>query len=97
MRYKRGKENRLSADKLIGLYFCVRCSILFADIVGFTALSSKLTPKELVRILNDLFANFDTLASVSPSLISLHYYWSLTCIRPQLSAMLLRVNHYFSC
>ena len=40
-------------------------SILFADIVGFTAMSSKVSPRELVKILNDLFATFDRLADVS--------------------------------
>ena len=40
-------------------------SILFADIKGFTALSTNCEPEELVRILNDLFARFDKLASVS--------------------------------
>ena len=39
-------------------------SILFADIVGFTAMSSKLTAQELVKTLNALFANFDKLAEV---------------------------------
>ena len=42
-----------------------RFSILFADIVGFTALSSTCTASELVKILNELFANFDKLAQVS--------------------------------
>ncbi|XP_014672748.1 PREDICTED: adenylate cyclase type 3-like [Priapulus caudatus] len=37
-------------------------SILFADIVGFTALSSTCTAAELVKILNELFARFDKLA-----------------------------------
>ncbi|XP_041481700.1 adenylate cyclase type 3-like isoform X1 [Lytechinus variegatus] len=37
-------------------------SILFADIVGFTAMSSKMTAQELVKTLNALFANFDKLA-----------------------------------
>ena len=39
-------------------------SILFADIVGFTRLASGCTAKELVRILNELFARFDQLAKV---------------------------------
>ncbi|KAK7133949.1 hypothetical protein R3I94_015716 [Phoxinus phoxinus] len=38
-------------------------SILFADIVGFTQLSSAVTPKELVKLLNELFARFDKLAA----------------------------------
>ena len=37
-------------------------SIVFADIVGFTPLTSTLQPKETVRILNDLFSSFDRLA-----------------------------------
>uniref|UniRef100_A0A8C3FZX8 Adenylate cyclase type 3 n=1 Tax=Cyclopterus lumpus TaxID=8103 RepID=A0A8C3FZX8_CYCLU len=37
-------------------------SILFADIVGFTQLSSTCSAQELVKLLNELFARFDTLA-----------------------------------
>ena len=40
-------------------------SILFADIVGFTVLSSQCSAQELVRLLNELFGRFDQLASVS--------------------------------
>ena len=40
------------------------CSILYADIVGFTALASECTPKELVKTLNELFGKFDQLAEV---------------------------------
>lgn len=36
-------------------------TILFADIVGFTAMSSNMTPGELVEVLNDLFTRFDQL------------------------------------
>ncbi|MEM7426284.1 MAG: adenylate/guanylate cyclase domain-containing protein [Pseudomonadota bacterium] len=39
------------------------CSILFADIVGFTPLSRKLTPDELVTLLNSLFSAFDRVAA----------------------------------
>ncbi|XP_059898198.1 adenylate cyclase type 3-like [Gadus macrocephalus] len=38
-------------------------SILFADIVGFTQLSSACSAQELVKLLNELFALFDKLAS----------------------------------
>lgn len=39
------------------------CSILFADIVGFTELSSKCTAEELIITLNELFANFDKIGT----------------------------------
>ncbi|XP_046625230.1 adenylate cyclase type 9 isoform X1 [Neodiprion virginianus] len=38
-------------------------SILFADIVGFTRMSSNKTAEELVAILNDLFERFDELCA----------------------------------
>jgi class 3 adenylate cyclase/HAMP domain-containing protein len=37
-------------------------SVLFADIVGFTTLSTKTTPEQLVTMLNGLFSRFDALA-----------------------------------
>ena len=37
-------------------------SVLFADIVGFTNLSSQTTPEKLVTMLNELFSMFDKLA-----------------------------------
>ncbi|XP_044726976.1 adenylate cyclase type 3-like [Chrysoperla carnea] len=37
-------------------------SILYADIVGFTAISSTYSAQDLVKILNELFARFDKLA-----------------------------------
>jgi adenylate cyclase len=36
-------------------------SVLFADLVGFTALSAQVKPGELVLMLSDLFSRFDTL------------------------------------
>lgn len=46
-------ENEAIAD-----YF-EECSILFADIVGFTKLSSELGPEKLVEFLNLVFSEFD--------------------------------------
>lgn len=40
------------------------CSILFADIKGFTSLSAKVSAQTLVTTLNELFARFDCLAEV---------------------------------
>eukprot|EP00731_Ephydatia_muelleri_P010745 Em0005g1331a len=40
-------------------------SILFADIVGFTSLSSKINGRELVQMLNELFAQCDALAELN--------------------------------
>ena len=37
-------------------------SVLFADIVGFTELAARTSPKELVEILNLIFSKFDRLA-----------------------------------
>ena len=37
-------------------------TVLFADIVGFTSLSSTTSPEALVTMLNELFTSFDTLA-----------------------------------
>ncbi|HYK88307.1 MAG TPA: adenylate/guanylate cyclase domain-containing protein [Acidobacteriota bacterium] len=36
-------------------------TILFADLVGFTSLSSRIQPAELVRVLNEIFSTFDRL------------------------------------
>lgn len=46
-------------------FLLLLCSILFADIVGFTQLSSSCSAQELVKLLNELFARFDKLAAVS--------------------------------
>lgn len=40
-------------------------SILFADIVGFTRMSSNKTAEQIVDILNDLFNRFDELCILS--------------------------------
>ncbi len=46
----------------IAQYF-PEATILFADIVGFTALSARLQPLELVTLLNEIFSQFDALAN----------------------------------
>lgn len=50
---------------------CFCCSILYADIVGFTRLASDCSPGELVHMLNELFGKFDQIAKVS-------FYWTAT-------------------
>lgn len=37
------------------------CSVLFVDIVGFTNLTTRLEPGDLVRLLNEIFSRFDEL------------------------------------
>jgi class 3 adenylate cyclase len=38
-------------------------SLLFADVVGFTELSAKMTPADVVALLNELFARFDRIVA----------------------------------
>lgn len=38
-----------------------QASVLFADVVNFTALSTNLAPEQLVELLNEIFSNFDIL------------------------------------
>lgn len=54
--------------------FFVCFSILYADIVGFTAISSTYSAQDLVKMLNELFARFDRLAEV---LVLIIYIFSL--------------------
>lgn len=44
------------------------CSILYADIVGFTKLASTCSPEELVAVLNKLFGRFDDIAKVKKNI-----------------------------
>ena len=53
-RLKRGEEN--IADSY------AEVSVLFADIVGFTILSTKVTPNQLIQLLNRIFSAFDALS-----------------------------------
>ncbi len=50
------KKGQVIADHLPGV------TVVFADIVGFTPLAAKLTPAELVQLLDEIFSTFDQLA-----------------------------------
>jgi len=47
------REQRTIADHFDG------ASVLFADVVDFTTMSAKMTPTELVKLLNEVFSQFD--------------------------------------
>nr|WP_233258686.1 adenylate/guanylate cyclase domain-containing protein [[Phormidium] sp. ETS-05] len=51
------KENQRTIAEGFG-----EVTVLFADIVGFTKLAAKVSPTELVHLLNDIFSRFDLLA-----------------------------------
>ena len=57
------QEKTLDILQIKFKYIFCNYSILFADICGFTALSSQCTAQELVQLLNELFARFDRLAA----------------------------------
>jgi guanylate cyclase len=48
-------ENRIIADQFDS------ATILFADVVNFTPMSARMTPTELVELLNDVYSCFDML------------------------------------
>ena len=50
------REHRAIADRF------PEVTVLFADLVGFTKMSERLSPQDLVRRLNDVFSSFDDLA-----------------------------------
>ncbi len=54
-------ERLKNEETYIAEYF-EHTTILFADIVGFTAMSSKRPPHEIVAMLNKIFTSFDRLA-----------------------------------
>jgi class 3 adenylate cyclase len=50
---------RLLAEKQTFAERYTNCTVLFADIVGFTGITERMTPEKLVGILNDVFLRFD--------------------------------------
>jgi class 3 adenylate cyclase len=54
-------ERLKGGDKNIAEGFA-SVTVLFADLVGFTELSARLSPKDLVQVLNRIFSEFDGLA-----------------------------------
>ena len=52
---------RLKEDKSVIADYFESTTVLFADIVGFTAMSAKIKPAELVQYLNKIFSVFDDL------------------------------------
>jgi PAS domain S-box-containing protein len=53
--------NRLKHDSRVIAESFNEVTIMFADLVGFTSLSTKLPPIELVNLLNEIFSTFDQL------------------------------------
>uniref|UniRef100_A0A1A7XQ61 adenylate cyclase n=2 Tax=Iconisemion striatum TaxID=60296 RepID=A0A1A7XQ61_9TELE len=60
---KEPSQKEMQQFNTMYMYRHENVSILFADIVGFTQLSSSCTAQELVKLLNELFARFDKLAA----------------------------------
>uniref|UniRef100_A0A8C5DN98 adenylate cyclase n=1 Tax=Gouania willdenowi TaxID=441366 RepID=A0A8C5DN98_GOUWI len=60
---KDSSQKEMQQFNTMYMYRHENVSILFADIVGFTQLSSSCSAQELVKLLNELFARFDKLAA----------------------------------
>ncbi|KAM6464934.1 adenylate cyclase type 3 isoform 2-T3 [Liasis olivaceus] len=60
---KDASQKEMQQFNTMYMYRHENVSILFADIVGFTQLSSSCSAQELVKLLNELFARFDKLAA----------------------------------
>jgi class 3 adenylate cyclase len=54
---------RLKEDQGIIAESFAEATILFADVVGFTQMSARISPVELVYLLNEIFSSFDELAT----------------------------------
>jgi len=57
----RSISDRLRRDGKTFADGITECSVMFVDIVGFTKMSSKMPPDELVRLLDEIFSKFDEL------------------------------------
>jgi len=55
--WERLREGERSIADAVG-----EATVLFADIVGFTSLSTRLAPGHLIEVLSDIFTNFDDIA-----------------------------------
>lgn len=59
-------KQRQDSDRTVGAVIAEsyeQTTILFADIVGFTPLAARMSPSELVDLLNQIFSTFDQLAA----------------------------------
>lgn len=56
--------DRLKAGEVVIADRAERVSVLFADLVDSTPMSEKLTPRQMVEVLNEIFTPFDDLADV---------------------------------
>ncbi|HEX8128046.1 MAG TPA: adenylate/guanylate cyclase domain-containing protein [Pyrinomonadaceae bacterium] len=54
---------RLKEDQGVIAESFTEATILFSDVVGFTEMSARITPVELVYLLNEIFSAFDELAT----------------------------------
>lgn len=93
-----GKKRRRNKGQMVFRPFQMHrmenVSILFADIVGFTNMSSNKSAEQLVRLLNDLFGRFDRLTDINNcekiSTLGDCYYCVAGC--PEATA-----HHAFNC
>ncbi|KAL8561599.1 hypothetical protein ACOMHN_024834 [Nucella lapillus] len=89
-RKKRSKSKRVKGEiifRSFNMNQMEKVSILFADIVGFTKMSSNKTAEHLVGLLNDLFGRFDKLCTEANcekiSTLGDCYYCVAGCPEPQ--------------
>ena len=89
-RKKRSKSKRAKGEiifRSFNMNQMENVSILFADIVGFTKMSSNKTAEHLVGLLNDLFGRFDELCTKAKcekiSTLGDCYYCVAGCPEPQ--------------